>query len=223
MQLPTQILPPTMVAPQTLILFGPSKIGKTTMLSKLPECLIVDTEQGSKYLSALKVNVSSLNDLRELHTALSAPGAPRYKYLAIDVIDSVADWVEAAVVAENKVAVIGDIPYGGGYSIVRERIIAILNAFKPLTDHLIIIGHRKKTVIGSDKLEFSASSLDLTGKLKNLLMSDADAIGYVYREEKGNLMVSFKPTEEVEAGSRCEHLKGKIFEFNWETIYPKGQ
>ena len=63
-------------------------------------------------------------------------------------------------------------------------------------------------------------SLDLTGKLKNVIMAGCDAIGYVHREEE-ELMVSFKANEAIEAGSRCEHLKGQIVKFDWNKIYKK--
>ena len=62
-------------------------------------------------------------------------------------------------------------------------------------------------------------SLDMTGKLKNIIMSRCDAIGYVFREED-KLMVSFQANEAVEAGSRCEHLKGKIIDFKIVYIDP---
>ena len=63
-------------------------------------------------------------------------------------------------------------------------------------------------------------SLDLTGKLKNMLMADCDAIGYVYRDdEKGKLMISFKANEALEAGSRSPHLRGKDIELKWKSIY----
>ena len=51
-------------------------------------------------------------------------------------------------------------------------------------------------------------------------MSDCDAIGYVHREED-KLMISFKANEAIEAGSRCEHLKGEIIDFDWDKIYKK--
>ena len=35
---------------------------------------------------------------------------------------------------------------------------------------IIIIGHRKKTIIGNDSVEVNVSSLDLSGKLKNYVM-----------------------------------------------------
>ena len=35
------------VNPRTLLLYGPPKVGKTTILSKLNNCLTIDTDQGS--------------------------------------------------------------------------------------------------------------------------------------------------------------------------------
>ena len=65
-------------------------------------------------------------------------------------------------------------------------------------------------------------SLELTGRLKNMIMSDCDAIGYVYREpETEKLRISFKGNGALEAGSRCLHLKGQDMEFNWNLIYKK--
>ena len=58
----------------------------------------------------------------------------------------------------------------------------------------------------------------MTGKLKNIIMSMSDAIGYVFRDED-KLKVSFQANEAIEAGSRCEHLKGKIIDFKWNQIY----
>ena len=67
-------------------------------------------------------------------------------------------------------------------------------------------------------------SLDLTGKLKNMLMADCDAIGYVYRaEETEKLMVSFKSNDALEAGSRSPHLRGKEMELNWKNIYKESK
>ena len=49
MELPTQVVKSKTVNPSLLTIFGQSKVGKTTMLSKLDNCLIIDTEKGTKY------------------------------------------------------------------------------------------------------------------------------------------------------------------------------
>ena len=35
------------INPSTLLLYGAPKVGNTTMLSQLDDCLIIDTEKGS--------------------------------------------------------------------------------------------------------------------------------------------------------------------------------
>ena len=96
-----------------------------------------------------------------------------------------------------------------------------IHNLKSCVDQLIVIGHRKVArAIVDGKAIVEPESLDITGKLKNMIMSDCDAIGYVHREED-KLMISFKANEAVEAGSRCEHLKGQIIDFDWSKIYRK--
>ena len=93
---------------------------------------------------------------------------------------------------------------------VREKVLNLVKAMKEIFPHVIIIGHRKwaRAVVDS-KAIVEPESLDLTGKLKNMLMADCDAIGYVYRdEESSDLMVSFKSNDALEAGSRSPHLRG---------------
>ena len=52
-------------------------------------------------------------------------------------------------------------------------------------------------------------------------MAQCDAIGYIFRDEDEVLCVSFKSKQSIEAGSRCNHLKGKVFPFDWNKIYIK--
>ena len=63
-------------------------------------------------------------------------------------------------------------------------------------------------------------SLDISGKLKNMIMANADAVGYMFREED-DLKVSFQSGKALEAGSRSPHLKGKDVKLTWNNIYKK--
>jgi len=210
---------PVSINPGIMLLYGPPKVGKTTMLSKLDNCLIIDTESGSSmiegYIHKVKNRAELINLVKE------AKEGHDYKYFAIDTIDKVVDWAEKAVCQEYEVASIADLSFGKGYALVREKVMNTIHNLKDCVDHLIVIGHRKVArAIVDGKAIVEPESLDITGKLKNMIMSDCDAIGYVHREED-KLMVSFKANEAVEAGSRCEHLKGEIIEFEWDKIYKK--
>ena len=45
--------------PKVLLLYGAPKVGKTTMLSKLDDCLIIDTEKGTNMLEAYVQEVNN--------------------------------------------------------------------------------------------------------------------------------------------------------------------
>lgn len=207
--------------PSIMLLYGPPKVGKTTMLSKLDDCLIIDTEKGSKMVEAYVADVTNRAELISL--VKEAKEGHEYTYFAIDTIDKVVEWAERAVCQEYEVASIADLSFGKGYALTREKVMNTIKAFADCVDHLILIGHRKVArAILDGKPIVEPESLDITGKLKSMIMSDCDAIGYVHRDEEDKLMVSFKASEAVEAGSRCTHLKGEVIDFDWAKIYKKG-
>ena len=204
------------------MLYGAPKVGKTTALSQLDNCLIIDTEGGANMIEGY---IESVNNREELIKVLQeAQDGHDYNYVAIDTIDKIATWAETAVCVEENVSAVQDLAFGKGFGMVREKVLNTVKILKDIFPHVIIIGHRKwARAIVDSKAIVEPESLDLTGKLKNMLMADCDAIGYVYRdEEKGNLMVTFQSNDALEAGSRSPHLKGKELELKWNLIY-KGE
>jgi len=205
--------------PSVLLLYGAPKVGKTTMLSQLDDCLIIDTERGSRMIEGYISEVNTRDELIETLLELKESKDVKYKYVALDTIDKIAEWAEKRVCEEEGVRAIGDLAFGKGYGMVRDKVTQTIEAFKEVTEHLIIIGHRKVAYAVTDGSTIVVpESIDLTGKLKNVIMSGADAIGYVYRDED-ELMVSFKANDAIEAGSRCPHLKGQEVKFEWKHIY----
>jgi len=207
--------------PKTMLLYGAPKVGKTTALSQLNDCLIIDTEGGANMIEGYIETVNSREDLIKL--LKEAKEGHEFKYVALDTIDKIAVWAEKAVCEEESVSAVQDLAFGKGFAMVREKVLNTVNILKEIFPHVIIIGHRKwaRAVVDS-KAIVEPESLDLTGKLKNMLMADCDAIGYVYRDdEKEKLMVSFQANEALEAGSRSPHLRGKEIELTWNNIYKK--
>lgn len=98
-ELPTELSTPT-VNMESCILFGLPKCGKTTLLSKLPNCLIIDTENGTNKISGLikkvpddRGPVGRMKWLEEFADYLIANGCP-YDYIAIDTFSEVNEWAE---------------------------------------------------------------------------------------------------------------------------------
>ena len=88
---------PKSTDPGLLLLYGAKKSGKTTALSNLDNCLIIDTEKGSNFISGLIVNASNLDEMREV---VEHGMKTKYKYIAIDTINPVIEWLELPILTK---------------------------------------------------------------------------------------------------------------------------
>lgn len=230
MELPLVKVPAARKSPKHLVIYGPPKIGKTTSIAKLDNCLIIDLENGSDMVEALKVKVNNLAELSELGKSIMANKKP-YKYIAIDTLTQLESWCEAEAKvlykqtpmgknfdAEGKGVSVLSLPQGAGYLYLRMAMEKWLSRLSLLADHIIFIGHLRDKMIDKKGKEVSAKDLDLTGKIRNITCAGADAIGYVYRED-GKTMISFDSNGDINAGSRCEHLAGQDMELDWNKIF----
>jgi hypothetical protein len=212
------------------VLYGQPKVGKTTALAQLDNCLIIDLEDGTDMVDALKVKANNLKELSEIGKAILEAGKP-YKYIAVDTVTQLEVWCETEAKRlyqntpmgknfdkENKGLSVLSLPNGGGYLYLREAFKIWINRLNTLADHVILVGHLKEAKIDKNGKEVSVKDLDLTGKLKNITASNADAIGYVFREND-TTMISFDSMGDIQAGSRCDHLKGQTFPLEWDKIF----
>ena len=85
MELPVKKVKAVRKSPKRMVIYGPPKIGKTTAVSTLDNCLIIDLEEGSDMIDALKVKVNNFTELAELGKEIIKQKNP-YKYIAIDTV-----------------------------------------------------------------------------------------------------------------------------------------
>jgi len=230
MELPKTKVKATRKSPKNMIIYGAPKIGKTTVLSKLDDCLILDLEEGSDMVDALKVKVTSLKELGEAGKAIHEAKKP-YKYVAIDTISKLEEWCEADAKVlymqtpmgknfdtKNPGASVLSLPNGAGYLYLRIAYKKWMDRLNTLADHIILVGHLKDKMLEKKGKEVAVKDLDLTGKIKQITCANADAVGYLYREDE-KTMVSFDSMDDITAGSRCDHLKGKTMPLEWSKIF----
>ena len=238
-KLPTAKIPAATQDPKYLILFGLPKVGKTTILSTLDNNLILDFEQGTTYVDALKVQINSLKELKECIKAIKDAGKP-YKYITIDTITAVEEMAKPLALqmwqnsplytTKYEVKDITQVPQGAGYSFWRQAIEAIIDLIASATDNIILCGHVKDAAL-AENVAGSIKQLDLTGKVSRILSARSDAIGFVHRDEDSNLCINFGQSGEVLTGARPRHLANKdvivaerqedgTFVSHWERIYP---
>ena len=228
--LPKTKIPVARKSPKNMIIYGPPKIGKTTALSNLDGCLIIDLEQGSDMVEALKIKAKNLSELTQIGKAIINDGKS-YKYIAIDTVTKLEEWceVEGKKIYQNtpmgknfdkdkKGISVLSLPNGAGYLYLRMAYKRWIERLGHLADHIILVGHLKDKFIEKKGKEVSSKDLDLTGKIKQITCANADAIGYIFREND-NTMISFDSKEDLIAGSRCEHLKGQTMPLDWSKIF----
>lgn len=228
--LPTSKVGAVRKSPKNFVLYGQPKIGKTTALSQLENCLIIDLEDGTDMVEALKIKAKNLVELAKIGKQIADAGKP-YKYIAIDTVTQLEVWCEYEAKKlyqntpmgknfdkDNKGLSVLSLPNGAGYLYLRQAFKKWIDRLNTLADHVILVGHLKEAKIDKKGKEVNVKDLDLTGKLKNITCANADAIGYVFREDD-TTMISFDSMGDIQAGSRCEHLKGQTFPLEWDKIF----
>lgn len=238
MELPLKKIPATLQDPKNLILYGIPKVGKTTLLSQLEDCLIIDTEEGSDYVDAIKVKVKNLDDIISLCKAIKNAGNP-YKFAAVDTISTLEDICTPLALKrylKEDPEFTGDllsIPYGKGYVLLKDAMLDVIATINKVVPNIILVGHVKDKSVA--KVDSSGESvikdINLMGKTPSILSAKSDAIGFITRNMEGDLIIDFVNNGSTIAGARPTHLAGKTlvvaekqedgsFIPHWERIYP---
>lgn len=207
--------------PRFLIIFGKPKAGKTTLASKLDNNLIVDLEGGSEFLEALAVQARSVKDLGDIANAIreeiKSTGKKPYKYITLDNASRLEEICLSYAATLYRQTPMGKnysgndvrtLPNGSGYMYLQQAVRKVIDMFRDLCDNFILIGHLKDKMINKEGEELSEMSLDLVGKLANIVCGEADAVGYVYRK-KNETHISFEGGDNSVREARAPHLRGR--------------
>ena len=121
------------------------------------------------------------------------------------------------------------LPQGSGYQYIRLAVRKIIDMFRDLSDYSILIGHIKDKLISKNGEDITEMSLDLVGKLGDIICGEADAVGFMYR--KGNqTIINFNSGDDTTKGARAPHLReqkivlaesdeNNNLTFHWDKIY----
>lgn len=237
-ELPTERKKVTNFNPSLLVLFGKPKSGKSSIMAHLDSNLIIDLEDGYRALSVMCVQARNANDIFEICKAIMVKkqelGKNPYKYITIDNATRLEEMAikyanslyrqtamgqnwgyivnpKTGKKEEDPKADVRLLPNGSGYLYLRNAVRKMVDIFKPLCETLILVAHVKDKQIKKDGQEMSEMSVDLAGKLGDIICGEADAIGLIYREGKSTY-ISFEGGDNTIKEARCPHLRGKKIE-----------
>ena len=227
MELPLKKIPALQQSPEYLIIFSKPKVGKSSLCAELPESLLLDLENGSNKIDAVKVKASNVNEIVQWGNKILEANKP-YKYLIIDTATALEEicipyaeelYSKSAVgkkwktEGKSEYGSVLNLPNGSGYYWLRLSFENIMNYLSTLAPRIILLAHVKDIMLEKNGIEFSGAELDLTGKLKRIVSSKSDAIGYLYRKGNKNIL-SFKTTDTINCGSRSAHLRNQEIEIS---------
>lgn len=192
------------------MLYSMPKIGKTTIASELEDSLLIDIEDGSDFVDAVKIKANSWKELYQIGEAIKEQGKP-YKRIFIDTVTVLSEqWADdlakslylnspmaakkykanpellesmTILVARNSK---GE-EFNSGYQWIRLAYTKCFNYLLTLpTECLILLAHvRDVALVDKEGNSVSSTDLSLTGKIKQMTCARADAIGYLYRTTIG--------------------------------------
>lgn len=226
-----------------LVLVSHQGTGKTTAVSKLPNCLLIDYENGSKQVGGLVVNLieeantSGISLLRAHFDTVEAiklankeAGKPIYKYIAIDNLTALEKLARAKATIDFKNSIVGkgmmnkgavindvvsDVPESGYLWLNKAWDDLYMSLQGLASDCIIFLAHSKQGSMMKDGIKLEASDMQLTGKCKLDLLRDVDACGTMYKKDNNTVMLSFKTNErDLTIKSRASHLTDTEFIFS---------
>lgn len=173
----------------------------------------------------------------------TAAGNPRAPVVAHDDLGVLEDWVFDLALRSFKSTAMGrsslgtdlrritDLPGQAGspgWAYVWEEFDRMLWRIRRASPRCVLIAHMRDKYVDKTTGEVSDSDIDLSGKMRKILLREASATGMMTRNTEGDLLLTFKSTSGINVGAWCRHLVGKEITLGrlnaaGETIYDWSQ
>ena len=233
MELPKTKSPALFTDPRSILIMSKPKVGKTRLVSELDNNLVIDiNDGGSGFYESMRIQPTNWKEIVEITKEIKKQGCP-YDYITVDTIGDLEDmcvdlaehlfsktavgkyWFTKKSAAEpsgkEKYGSILNLPEGAGFGWIRLAMKKMIENLRSVTNHLILLGHvRDKDVTKSDKSEVDSIEVDLLGKLRTIVPSNVDAVGYMYRKSPNVNVINFTASKDVVSGSRADLEKELI-------------
>jgi len=201
------------LAAKTILLYGPPKIGKSTLASQFPGAIFLECEPGLNELEVFKMPAYSWDAFKEA-CKLLAEGKHAFRTIVVDTVDNAFRYCTDAVNAQNSVQYEGDLPHGKGWAFVKNEWHRVLTKLASLPYGLVLISHAQDKRIETRTGEYVKTQPSLPDRARSVVLGLVDMILYCDTEtakgEDGSLavrrVIRSKPHPTYEAGDRTNRL-----------------
>ena len=213
------LLPTTKTAPKnsladlTVMVYGQTKIGKTTLCSQAEGALFLATEPGLNALDVFQVPILTWDDLLIVCAEISE-GNHAFKTVIIDTIDNAYKFCTDYILKKFKIEHESDLGYGKGYAIVNNEFQRVITKLAFLPYGLFLISHAKETEMDSRTGKYTRVVPTLPEKARKIVLGMADMVLFCDLEVQTGSdgepnirrVIRTKPSLYYEAGDRTGRL-----------------
>lgn len=198
------------------LLYGISKIGKSTLCSRIQNAVFLSTEPGLNNLEVFKLDIGSWEELLEA-CALLKKGEHAFTTVVVDTADNALLMCRDYIIRKNGIRDLGD-DNNKGHALVNNEFQRVMTKLAQLPYGLFIVSHAAEREIKTRTAKYTKIGPTLSAKASQIAMGLVDLILYcdveVQTDSDGNVterrVIRTKPTSEYEAGDRTGKLPATL-------------
>ena len=209
-----------------LLIYGQPKTGKSTFGSQLPRALFMNFEQGTNALAGIKSQpILRWTDAKKVLTQLRKPQAKEiFDTIVVDTASIAWQLCEKYICQRENVDSIRDVPWGQGWSMLRQEFSEFWREITLLGFGILFIAHSKDKpteMRNEDGEAITAVCPDLPNQCYTIINSIVDIIGYLQIQMNpdgtSERFLYTRSTPTIFAGSRYQYLAPKI-KFGYQEL-----
>jgi hypothetical protein len=225
MLLPTKKTPPKQtLSDQTVLIYGPTKIGKSDMCSKADEAIFLATEPGLNSLEVYQIPINSWDDLLNAAAEL-AEGNHKFKTVVVDTVDNGFKLCEEYICRKLNITHQADAPYGKAWAMVAGEFQRVITKLAFLPYGLYLISHSQEIEIETRIGKYTKVVPTLPDKARKIVLGLVDMILYCDIEsttgpdnkDTARRVMRTKPSIYYEAGDRTGRLP-EVIDLNYDKF-----
>lgn len=189
----------------SLLIIGPTKIGKTSLMSALPKNIILGFEKGAEKYDNFRVMINSLKDLSTVIKELKEDTS--FEYITLDTITSMEHFIydlaelkfSETLQGKNWFSELKDkykridaLPQGSGYRYIDQAIESIMDSLDKTGKKIIYLGHLKFTTMEKENVEITVKDVDVMSRFRKALITRCEGICFLERRGENQNYLSFK-------------------------------
>jgi hypothetical protein len=208
----------------TALLYGPSKIGKSTWCSQAENAIFLATEPGLNSLEVFQIPIRNWDELLKACGEL-AEGKHEFKTIIVDTIDNLHRMCADYVCQKNKIDHESDLPYGKAYALIANEFQRVLNKLAFLPYGLILVSHSVEREFETRTGKIMRIVPTLPEKARKMVVGLVDLILYcdleISKDDNGKQLyrrvIRTKPSLNYDAGDRTGRLP-EILPLNFQDF-----